>query len=393
MRLRRGVSHVGEAEARLRALRGAGQQAQLEAIAGARPGLRQTAAAYVYKAYGDGKGGASTTAVNWWRKFIASGLGGGPGRVLDVCAPLQEKLDEELLLMEYACWLVTVRGVAPATARQYVSTVQTWHEREHGVRLAGGLNMARLPAMLKGMENAEGGKRPRRLRRGLQPRKLAKAMRHCLGGGSIVEANWVAALAVGYCGLLRGKEMGRGDNKSSDLTKELSRDDVTFFRRKGRECAQILMRPCEKGKMGTQGKTVKVWLAGGGRYLDPVAALRHLFEVDPVPKGGWATTPLFRDADGGALTTTRVRTVVRGLVGFLGGSPKEFGAHSLRIGGATAAMAAGVPIHYIKAMGRWSSEVYEIYGRLSDEAVLRFGGAIASVSYEDFENEFQMGEW
>ena len=377
----------------MEALRGAGQQAQLGAIGGLRGGLRQTAAKYVLKSYNDGRGGASTTAVKWWRKFNESGLGSGPGRVLDVLAPLQEKLDEELILMEYACWLVKVRGVAPATARQYVSTVQSWHEREHGVRLAGGLSMARLPAMLKGMENAERGKRPRRTRRGLQPRKLAKAMRRCLNGGSKLEANWVAGLAVGFCGLLRGKELGKGDNRKSDLSKELTRADVRFVRRRGQDCAQLRMRPCEKGKMGTQGKTVTVWLAGGGRYLDPVMALRHLFEVDPVPKEKWASTPLFREADGSAFTTRRVRTVVRGLVAFLGDNPAVYGAHSLRIGGATAAMAAGVPVHYIKAMGRWSSEIYEIYCRLSDAAVLRFGGAIASMDYEDFENEFQDREW
>ena len=336
------------AEELLVALRAPGKAAQLAALEKeGRGGLRQAALGYVELAYHDKKGADSAPAV---------------------------------------------RGVTPATARSYVSTVQAWHERRHGVRLAGNLVLARLPAMLKGMEKAQGGKKPRRLRRGMRPRQLAQGLELCLGGGSKAEANWRAALVVAFCGLMRGKELGKGDASRSDLSKELTRADVSFGRRGGKRCACLTMRPCEKGKMGVQGKTVKVWLAGGGEFLDPVAALEELFQVDKVPRGKWASTPLFREADGSAFTTSRVRAVVRGMVGRLGGKPMEFGAHSLRIGGATAAMAAGVPIHYIKAMGRWSSEIYEIYCRLSDAAVLRFGRAIASMDYVDFENEFQTEE-
>ena len=149
------------------------------------------------------------------------------------------------------------------------------------------------------------------------------------------------------------------------------------------------MHPCDKGVIGEKGKTVKLVLGGGGQYLDPVRALERLFEVDKTPRKDWASTPLFRETDGRAPTTARVRAVVRGLMAAVGETPMRFGAHSLRIGGATAALAAGVPAGFIRAMGRWSSEIYEIYTRLSDWAVLRFGEAIASADYEDFECEFQ----
>jgi len=43
----------------------------------------------------------------------------------------------------------------------------------------------------------------------------------------------------------------------------------------------------------------------------------------------------------------------------------EFGAHSLCIGGATAALAAGVmDTAAIRCLGRWSSDVYEVCMRL-----------------------------
>ena len=43
-------------------------------------------------------------------------------------------------------------------------------------------------------------------------------------------------------------------------------------------------------------------------------------------------------------------------------------------------MAAGVPPSLIRLMGRWSSDVYEIYCRMSVEAALGVGTAICSAS-------------
>ena len=63
-----------------------------------------------------------------------------------------------------------------------------------------------------------------------------------------------------------------------------------------------------------------------------------------------------------------------------GRPPQLYGAHSLRIGGATAALAAGIEPQLIRLMGRWSSDVYEIYCRLSAQSALRVGRAISSAA-------------
>ena len=60
-----------------------------------------------------------------------------------------------------------------------------------------------------------------------------------------------------------------------------------------------------------------------------------------------------------------VRDAVRRVMAAAGRDPGMFGAHSLRIGGATAALAAGVSPQLIRLMGRWSSDIYEIYCRMS----------------------------
>ena len=73
----------------------------------------------------------------------------------------------------------------------------------------------------------------------------------------------------------------------------------------------------------------------------------------------------------------------------VGCDPKYFGAHSLRIGGATAALAAGIDPAVIRCMGRWSSDVYEIYMRLTRETATRLSTTVASTSFADLEREFQ----
>jgi hypothetical protein len=62
-----------------------------------------------------------------------------------------------------------------------------------------------------------------------------------------------------------------------------------------------------------------------------------------------------------------------------------FGAHSLRIGGATAAPAAGVQPTLIRVLGRWSSDIYEIYCRLSLEAAVGMGALVGPTPFEDVE--------
>ena len=65
------------------------------------------------------------------------------------------------------------------------------------------------------------------------------------------------------------------------------------------------------------------------------------------------------------------------------------GGHNLRIGGASAAhLAANVSEAVIRAMGRWDSDVYELYLRGSLSCARQMGSVIASTSYEDFEAMF-----
>ncbi len=84
-----------------------------------------------------------------------------------------------------------------------------------------------------------------------------------------------------------------------------------------------------------------------------------------------------------------VRAAVRAAMRAAGLDPELYGAHSLRIGAATAALAAGVAPGLIRLMGRWSSDVYELYCRMSLEAALSVGRAMAAATVTTFEGGFR----
>ena len=295
--------------------------------------------------------------------------------------------------MDFTLWLVyckpTGRNIAPKTAQQYVYQVQSWHrvQPRSGGTLCGGMEMRRWKALGKALRKEIGDGAPRQ-RWGVRTQHLAQALQQELAGGSATEQNWRAALTVAFCGLMRGGEFALQDRQAFDAVNHLTRADVRFFREKGVLHAAIQMRQL-KTTRSLRGKPVELVLRGGGTLIDPVAELWRLFELDSVPAQARATTPLFRKADGGAFTVSGVRAMVKALMASVGCDPRRFGAHSVRIGGATAALAAGIDPAVIRCMGRWSSDVYEIYMRLSREAAARVSTIVASTEFHDLERGFQ----
>jgi len=109
-----------------------------------------------------------------------------------------------------------------------------------------------------------------------------------------------------------------------------------------------------------------------------------MIELSPVEAGEEARTPLFARY-GRAISVRQIRDCVKSLMACLGLDARRFGAHSLRIGGATAASAADLNPATIRAAGRWSSDVYVLYTRASRQAAMRVATVIGSTPFEDLE--------
>ena len=149
----------------------------------------------------------------------------------------------------------------------------------------------------------------------------------------------------------------------------------------------LMMRPLKK-KPGMR-KTVPVVLKSGGSLLDPVAELWEMCQRDPLLEGELPhERPLFRNtASGAAFRVSDVRRVVKWMMAKLGLDPSRYGAHSLRIGGATAALAAGVSPAQIRLLGRWSSDVAELYMRMTRQAAGNFSTLVGSTAFDDVERD------
>lgn len=347
----------------------------------------------VLAASSDGKGGATRPGIRHWIRYCLWGRGISPVRSVDESSPRLEKVDEETLLMDFTLWLVyckpSGRRILPKTAQQYCYQVQGWHRNQpqSGGAIGGGIELSRWKALVKGLRKEIGDGEPRR-RWGVRTQHLAQAMAQELAGGSVQEQNWRAALTVAFCALLRGGEFSLQDRQAFDAVNNLTRADVRFFRVKGVLHAAIRMRQL-KSTSSLRGKPVEVVLRSGGTLVDPVIELWRLFEMDAVAPGDLGSTPLFRNADGSAFTVSEVRAMVKALMAAVGCDPRRFGAHSLRIGGATAALAAGVDPAVIRCMGRWSSDVYEIYMRLCRETATAMSVTVASTAFHDMERGFE----
>ena len=336
----------------------------------------------------DGKRGRQHSGVRAWFAFWQDEMGMSPHRAMDPLSPLTAKLDEETLFMRFACALIRDRGVTVGTVRNYCSAVQGWHAREHGVKLAAGLKLERLPAMLKGLRRVFGDPEVK-LRRGFAPQALRRAMDLVLDPSNPTHANYRAAIAVAFQGLLRSAEFCLPDGRKFNQRLHLTRADIKELTG---QMAIIMITPCKNMKQ-LGGKTSPLVLGGGGVFIDACSELLNLLSVDPTPIGKADTTPLFRDPySNDTLRYSNVLAMLRTMMHAIGENADQFGTHSLRIGGATALFACGADETVIRTMGRWSSDIHRLYVRACFERCLDWTQRAGSVVVTDVARIFDDGE-
>ena len=338
-------------------------------------------------AVADGQGGARATGVRWYLKYCVLARNVSPISGLKASSSDAAILERETLVMDFIIWLLMARPsgrhISIETALKYLSQVKAWHRRTFRHELLADVSVLQLKELAKGLKRLIPQKE-KRVRYGVRTQDLARAMDLAFPGRSPDELMWRALLSVAFCGLMRGAEVAVAEGDAFAPLRHLTRADVDFFTEvDGTECAEITMRVAKR--VGAS-KTTKVILGGGGSLVDAVRELKRY--VDSFEDDGWpaSQTPLFAFASTKkAVGVASVRGMVKALMASLGYDPRTFGAHSLRIGGASAAFAAGIEPSAIRLAGRWSSDVYEIYVRLSRQAASRLGRVIGSSAFEDLE--------
>jgi integrase len=97
-----------------------------------------------------------------------------------------------------------------------------------------------------------------------------------------------------------------------------------------------------------------------------VTSLRRFLLLRPINR---SDTPLFCSPNGQPFTRRTFVSNLKHLLVRAGISPTSYSGHSLRIGAATSAAAAGIPDHLIQVLGRWSSLSYLRYIRIDSSII------------------------
>ena len=354
-------------------------------------GPREAKRRFLDAATVDGRGGAGGTGVRYWVCFMVHVIGVNPIQPRDACVQVRRMYEE--FFEDCWCWVVEYRPSGRARApnaesvQKYASSTQAWHNRYFGM-LGLGAAQGRLADILRGVARLL-PQTPPRVRHGCPPEALVRGLAVTRSGESPESLMVSAALEFGLAALARACEFAIDDERGEvfETSEHLTPEDVTPFERSGVRHARMRMRKRKDLKV-LRGKHATVVLAGGGSVFDPVRRLERWLRARRV-LGLPADGPLFCWPDGSPLTTRQVRAEVRAAMQAAGLPPLLYGGHSLRIGGASAALAAGVPPAMIRLMGRWSSDVYEIYCRMSEQAALGVGLALASTEVDTFEGFHQ----
>jgi len=329
----------------------------------------------------DGKGGENSTGVRAYKAFCAK-HGRAILRPIDPNAPLWVKLSEEQWAMRFISELIDDRVITVDTARSYFGAASKWHLRKTGIGFAAGVCMKRLGEMVEGLKKLRDGPTAP-VRHGISPDQLRRGMDIVFPPTSPENVNIRAMMSTQLQSLMRGREVGC--EGTFDQAIDLARGDIATA---DEHRLAFFMRPA-KNMRHRRGKTVPIVIGGGGNMIDSCAEVKRMLEMDPAPPGRAASTPMFRKPDGSAFTTDDIRNIVRQIVAAIGLDPALYGAHSLRIGGATALFAAGAdPIH-IRTMGRWSSDCYRLYVRSCFEQTLAWTAKIGSQSVHDVQGTYE----
>lgn len=338
-----------------------------------------------------GDGNSNHTAVQAWGRFTVYGLHVLMLRPLDpLLTTLSRRLQEVDLIECFAWYLITYTNANTETAWQYVGVLNRWHERATGVPLAAGMPLDRVHRQLQAWQLLLGRPILRRRRIGVRPRHLRAGISAALQPARDPHhANLATLMEVAIVAVCRAGELAAGRHGWA-ANRLPTRADVSFVFRDGRLVDVVLQVTNCKARGAERFRKFPKHLPVRGRFLSPGQALYQLVTVlDPVPDHLASSTPLFRNPlTGAALTVAQVRAALRSCMAAIGLDASQYGAHSLRIGGATALASLDAPSYVIQRLGHWSSDAYLRYLRESRSEHDRYVQGIADADVDDFTADY-----
>ena len=323
----------------------------------------------------------------------------------------------EIVLLGYIGWMSSMMKLPPketeyhymaSTICKYARSVRATMEDKCGVKFGSGNvpKLVHVPKALRGiiLQRGEG-----------TLERLAVAPQHLLniadyegiiltprpGRGPVVSFSrdfpdnvkqsklaYFGACLDGWVLTMRSMEyLSKGD--SFNPLAELSRADVQYNANFD-EAVMFIKR--YKGDRNHQWPVKRLAPARSGKLC--CLAVRLAYEdINPVPPGVQpASVPYWQQPDGRPITRARLQNYLQVHMTRMGAPAKLYKSHSLRKGGVTAMLAAGVPLPQIQLMARWvSPNMAQLYAALTAEKSAEVFSAIGgfdTLSVRDQEQKF-----
>ena len=271
---------------------------------------------------------------------------------------------EEHVLQRYVASLA--QRVSYSTIKVYLCGLQFFsHMRGLTESIS---SMPRVYYLLRGIRRSQGStfQRPRRQPITTNHLKLIHHRLTFMNYNKLQQVSLSTAASLAFFGFLRCSEYTCASSSCFDPSKELMVRNITIA-----ADYSILTVHIRASKTDPFRNGCYIRIGATGDKLCPVTWMREYLAIHPVPQG-----PLF------VLSSTHFVTR-RDIVTMLSRCLPEVGninTHSFRIGGASAAATAGVPDSTIQLLGRWSSDAYRRYLRLSNITVIDLSRRISRVN-------------
>ena len=168
-----------------------------------------------------------------------------------------------------------------------------------------------------------------------------------------------AACCTAYFGLLRVSKFIASSRNHSNLFTDLLLSDIAID---SQVAPQVIRITLKQSKTDQYRQGTHIYLGRTSHSVCPVKALIHYLD-----RHGGRPGPLFMLPNNQLLTRATFSAALNEIFQKLNIHLHNFNTHSFRISAATSAKQAGISDSHIKALGRWKSNVYLKYVRVSPQ--------------------------
>ena len=219
--------------------------------------------------------------------------------------------------------------------------------------------------LMRGIKRAEGKKFSLPKRRPITPSLLHTIHKNLFNSSRLYQDKvmlW-AAIITAYFGFLRVSEYTSSHKTKFDPTSTLLFEDLYLEE----DMAHINIK-ASKTDPFRQGVSIRL-AANDSPTLCPVRALKEYVSLHPTQSG-----PLFTFQNNRYLTRKDMNHLLQDTTDGLANTT----SHSLRIGAATTAAAMGCPKWLIMSLGRWTSDCFRRYIRISKHTIINSSHILAN---------------